>query len=975
MTHRQRIASTAPILAFGPFELQLSEGLLRRGEQTFPLRPKVLSLLQYLLAHRGRLVPIDELHAAVWGDTAVTPNAMTNVIGELRRLLDDGRGGNRYIETVPRRGYRFLAGVGDTIDAASPLLSAFVGRASELERLRAAFDAVAAGARRAVFISGEPGVGKSTLVDQFLASIVGATIARAACVASSESREAYGPLLRALGELSLGPRRRLVETTVRRHAPAWLAQMPWLMEVDEQRALARSLIGEGRQRLVREADALITALTHDEPLILVLDDLHWSDAATIELLPVLCQSMAPARLLFVGAYRPVDALVHQHPIVPTVAQLRRSERVDVLPLPGFSVAEVRACLAYELRDADLAAHLADPISRHCGGNPLFVKAVSEQLQQEGWLRADSGELELVSELDRFAPRLPGDLHDLIELQLQALSDKTLHLLEAVSVAGDEASVDLLSAVLEQDGDVVGDLGHDQVCRGVYLRLVPGSRRGAAAGGEVFAFTHALYERAVYNRIPPSARRRLHERIGRFLEPHYAQRIGEGAMRLALHFEAALDYDRAATYREQAALVAMGRCDYAEALRSLQRAQAHLDRLGVTPEIELWRARVLLTLANVLAAVRGFADSEVAPTFASAEVHAIAAGAPREQVRALLGLSSVTLDTGCVSDTGPFVERLLEVANKAPSEEKLLSYCHTRAARWSISRGAFADALAYLDAAQDLPAATGVPIHVDPRAEAEAWRSMALAHLGQYDEAAAAARRAERLAASVDLPWGYAGILAILSYAANLQRQRDFSDELLQHAVAHCRRHDLQYFERRVRFQELHREFLDQPSLALAGRMQECMDELARSVGAESLVFIHCIVAECCLSVGDPTATAIVDTTIADCERGGEVHLLAELWRLRGAIHERGAKPRRGRNPSAAEVAYLTARDIAAAQGSKLLHLRSQTCLARVRHARGETEAALIDLEATLADYPRGRGGVDVQLAQSQVDTLRRGTHR
>lgn len=973
MSPLESMTAAAVIVTFGPFKLNMKEGRLRRGEQDVPLRPKVLALLRYLVAHSGRLVTSEELHDAVWGDTAVTPNAMTNVVGELRRLLDDGRDGRRFIETIPRRGYRFLAEVGDTVprSLAPHAVTGFVGRSHELARLREAFEAAKAGERRAVFITGEPGGGKTTLVDQFLAGAADAIVARAPCIDANECAETYAPLLRALGELSLGSRRAMVEDAARRHAPGWLAQMPWLVRPSEQASLARSLIGEGGQRLVREADALVAALTRELPLILVLEDLHWSDTATVELLPVLCQSTAPARLLIVGTYRPVDALVHGHPIVPMVAQLRRRESCEVLPLAAFSVAEVGACLGHLLEDVELGTRLADPVGRHCGGNPLFVRAVCDQLRQEGWLRTGAAGWELASDLDRFVPRLPEDLRDLIELQLSGLSPDTLRFLEATSVAGDDATLDLLGAALDFDPDVLGDLGYDVVQRGAYLRLGVGTRSGAAEGDEVFRFTHVLYQRAVYNRIAPSQRRRLHERIGRHLERVYAQRPGEGALRLAMHFEAALDHDRAATYREQAALVAMGRCDYHEALRSLQRAQTHLDLVGETDGIDLRRARVLLTLGNILAGLHGFAHPAVAQAFADAETHAKAAGAVRERVRALLGISSVTLDLGEIDATQPIVDRLLDVIADAPVEAGLHFYSHVRAARLQIGKGEFRVSLESIEKAQGFPVAAGVPIHVDPVAEAHAWRSIALAHLGEHAAAESSVRRAVELASAVDLPWGYAAVIVVSLHTVILQRSRALLDELYHLASAHCRRHDLAYFEIRVEFYRLYREWLAQPSVALAVKMRAVLESLQDRVDAENLLNHRQVIAECLLHGGDAAgATAIVDTSIADCETGGEAHLLVEFWRLRGDILAHASRPRRRPQSTPAEQAYRRACEIAERQGSRLLHLRASTALALERQRRGELGPALADLEASLAAHPPGPAGVDVERARECIASLR-----
>ena len=222
----------------------------------------------------------------------------------------------RYLATVGRQGYRFLVG-GDR-QVTPPLLARpLVGRQGEVETLQSWFQRAAQGARQFVLVSGEAGVGKTTVVDRWLAQLAagrGVRIACGQCVEHYGEEEPYLPLLEALEQLSRGPHHREVLDAVRRYAPMWLVQLPGLLPETELQRLQRQLQGATAARMLRELADVLDVLTAESPLVLVLDDLHWSDPPTVECLNYVAQRRVPARLLVLGTYRPVEAAIQQHPL-------------------------------------------------------------------------------------------------------------------------------------------------------------------------------------------------------------------------------------------------------------------------------------------------------------------------------------------------------------------------------------------------------------------------------------------------------------------------------------------------------------------------------------------------------------------------------------------------------------------------------------------------------------------------------------
>lgn len=279
-------------LWFPPFHLDLERAELRHGERRVALRPKALALLEYLASRPGRLLGSRELLEAVWPDVTVSAVALKVCIRELRRALCDPAGRPRFIETVPRRGYRFIAAV-ETETGGGGSAPGLFGRGEELARVGRLFERARAGQSQLVWVSGEAGIGKTAFVTAFLDGLRAATddvwTAAGQCAEHYGGGEAFLPVLDALGRLAAGRRRRAVLARLRRHAPTWLLQLPALLGTGEGEALRRRQAGGTRERMLREIVGALEALAATRPLVLALEDLHWSDVSTLDLLAALAR--------------------------------------------------------------------------------------------------------------------------------------------------------------------------------------------------------------------------------------------------------------------------------------------------------------------------------------------------------------------------------------------------------------------------------------------------------------------------------------------------------------------------------------------------------------------------------------------------------------------------------------------------------------------------------------------------------------
>jgi DNA-binding winged helix-turn-helix (wHTH) protein len=369
---------------FGPFHLDLLQNRLWQEAQPIAIRPQALTVLRYLLLHADRLVTKAELFQHVWEGRHVTDTVLRGCIHAIRVALADTAATPQYLETMGRQGYRFRLGW------ATPHLRAadtrpVVGRQEEVEWLQACWVWARAGQRQFGVLSGEAGIGKSTVVDLFVDSLatqqeVG--IGRGQCVDTFGDGEPYLPVLEALGQLGRSSHREALRTVLQRYAPTWLVQLPALLGDGERERLQRQLQGVTPARMLRELAEALDALTTTTPLVLVLEDLHWSDVSTVNVLTYLAQRRDAARLLLLGTYRPADVVVREHPLRGVLQELRGRGLCDELPLELLLPDDVGAYVAARL-GGEVTAALTALLYRQSEGNALFLVNLLEHLVEQG----------------------------------------------------------------------------------------------------------------------------------------------------------------------------------------------------------------------------------------------------------------------------------------------------------------------------------------------------------------------------------------------------------------------------------------------------------------------------------------------------------------------------------------------------------------------------------------------------------------
>lgn len=614
------------------------------GTKEIALRPKTFALLQFLVESGDRLVAKEDLLDAVWAETAVGEEVLKGCIRELRSALGDDPKNPRFIRTYPRRGYRFIGAVAVKEMAQdvtlrpsfTPLSVNIFGREEEISQLDACLAKALDGERQIVFVTGDSGIGKTALVEGFLQRASKDSeilIAYGQCQELYGKGEAYMPVLEALERVGREAGTERLIPQLNRHAPTWLVQMSSLVGEQEQEALQRRVANATPGRMLREIAMALEALTAEIPLIMVLEDLHWSDYSTVDFISSLARRREKARLLLICTYRPIPVNTQGHPLKTVHQNLRVHRQCVDLPLTGLDRSALEDYLGMRLEKGVSSSHLVELLSRLTDGNPLFLLTMVDDLLSNGHLVEVEGCWQLNQDAEMIA--VGDSLQQMIQEKLETLSAEDQQLLEAASVAGMDFSAAVIASAIEEDPVAVEQRYADLVYRHQFLRASE-----EIVGGEArtrYAFNHALHQNVLYQRLTVARRVQLHRRIGEALEASYADR-GEVTVALATHFERGRTHRKAVEYHVLAAQKAISRSAYREAVDHLNRGLDFMKLLPDTDPCRRQELRLQIALGNALSATRGYGVEEVGQSFTRAYELSLQLGQSDKELGPLWGLA-------------------------------------------------------------------------------------------------------------------------------------------------------------------------------------------------------------------------------------------------------------------------------------------------------------------------------------------------
>jgi DNA-binding winged helix-turn-helix (wHTH) protein len=580
--------------AFGRFRLDTVNHCLWRGEERAAVTPKAFDVLRYLVEHSSRLVTQEELLEALWPETYVNPEGIRKYILEIRKVLGDRPDQPAFIETFPKRGYQFVAPVTeDTKPARWESLPQptgnIVGREAGLARLDSYLRRALGGQRQVVFLTGEAGIGKTTLVDMFQrreSQTPNLGIARGQCIEGFGGIEAYYPMLEALGSLLQNAESGSFIQVLAKRAPTWLVQFPALVKLEQKESLLREILGSTRERMVREICEALEIITAETPLMVVLEDLHWADPSTLDLISALARRRESARLLLVGTYRPVDVVLSQSPLKTLKQDLLVRNLCHEIALECLEESDVADYLARTFAPESIPSGFPNMIHHNSGGNPLFMIAIVQDMLNKGLIVEDQGKLILTVPIEEVYPGIPETLQQMLEIQLEHLSPEDRKILQSGSVAGERFSIWAASSMLDEPPASIESrcdwlAGRDRFIRSAGVHDAPNGSPSAH-----YEFRHSLYRQALYRSLSDLNRSELHLRLGQRLMPICTAGKPELASELASHFEAGRDYNWAAHFLMLAAENTQKRFSSHDSIQILRQALDLITGLGASTRIEL-----------------------------------------------------------------------------------------------------------------------------------------------------------------------------------------------------------------------------------------------------------------------------------------------------------------------------------------------------------------------------------------------------
>lgn len=814
----------------------------------------------------------------------------------------------------------------------------FIGRAAERARLADVWRATERGRSQLVLVSGEPGVGKTRLIEEFRTwSAARGVLTSVVRSYAAEGALAYAPVVAWLRSGALRPhlerldRARLRE--VSRLLPELLTEVPGL-------ARPQPLPDDDeRQRLF---DAVARALlASGAPLLLVADDLHWCDRDTLQFLHFLIRAAPDAPLLIAATARR-EEIGGRHPLTDLLAGLHALERLTEIELARLTRDET-AVLAQGISGRPLAQLDADQLYRETEGNPLFVV----EALRAGWTSRHAGWT---------SPKVQA----VIESRLQQLSDPARDLIGVAATIGREFTADVLMEASEVDEELLV-AGLDELWRRRIIR---------EQGADAYDFSHDKVREVAYLALSPARRRHRHLRVAHALERLSAHDWGPVSGQIASHYERAGAASQAVRWFERAAEAALQLHANVEAIRLLERA---LDLLRTLPNSPARDARELEIL-TALPASLGWVDGWVSARLAVVQRRALELAGrlgvepapPLLRSLALASLSNDDFETACA------VGQQLHARAEREADEVLLveaEYVLGIAAFWS---GELHAARRHFEAAvagcrPERRRAHLLRYGQDTKVICLSRLGNTLWFLGLPDAAAQARDAAQSLAEEIGQPFSRSTALVFGALLALDMRDLDH----LRDCVAALRGGRLEDAAWQT---HLSSEALASYVAVLDGRKEVGIAGIERALDAARqappapgtrAVFAR-VLLEACLAAGDARAgLTAADRALA---MGGARLWEAETRRLRAEFLAALGAPAHD-----VEAELGRALEVAGRQGAKMFELRTTASLLRHRIERGDSRAAREARErlaAILAALPEGRDTPDVRGAATLLGSSR-----
>ena len=858
-------------------------------------------------------------------------------------------------------------------DIARPVQRHTVGRDRERALLEQAFGDAEAGRPALITVAGEPGIGKTTMVEEFLDDLRAsrrAHIARGRCSERLAGSEAYLPVLEALESLLVGEDHQSgAQSLMTALAPTWYAQVGPAGEGRTTDVGAQlELRNASQERMKRELRAFLEGVTRQHPLILFFDDLHWADTSTIDLLGYLCSQFRSIRLLIVVTYRPTDLLLAKHPFVSLKLDLTARGLCREVMLDFLNRDELSHYLDLEFPGHTFPAEFAGVIHDKTEGNPLFMVDLVRDLRDRQVIVTRDGISTLAQSVSVLERELPESVRSMIERKISQLAEDDRRLLLAASVQGytfdsavvanalgrSPADVEERVETLEKVHAFTHVLGEETLPDGTpTLRC---------------RFVHVLYQNALYSSLRATRRASMSADVANAIIEFHGADNQSVASELAVLFETARDAARAAQYFLVAAQNALSVFAFVEAAAIAERGIRLLASVPESADRNARELKLQIALGTAAVAIKGYAAPQVERAYGRARELCRQTGDSAELASVIFGLHVYYVVAPSYKTSLELGDETLAIATREKSDtlrvQGLLIHGMTRFWLGDVERGVVAleEGISLYD--EQRRTLFGKTPLFDHGVGCRRYQAVTLWLLGYPDRALQRANEAIADVRTLTHPLTKASTLGFVAMMYKFRRDAMTTRDMAAEAIACTREYVLTYWLGLAG--ALHGWSIAQLAVSSeepsdwdrgVAEIRESLDA-HRSAGARTFSpFAWALLAETYLlrSKFDEAEQAIV-AGLALAAETDERFWEAELNRLRGQQAQACGRLTSARGHFERAVA------VAREKGERSLELRALMSLYQLARAGTDTgwiEQARGDLARTYGWFTEGRDTVDL----------------
>ena len=842
-----------------------------------------------------------------------------------------------------------------------------VGRDVQRGQLLRAYGRVKAGRSLIVAVTGEPGIGKTSLVQEFFNDLVRRgdrpTTASGRCSETLAGAEAYLPILEVLDSLLRGGSGTAVADTIKTIAPTWYVQVASHSSGTLGTEVREAGAAVSQERMKRELAALLQELSRRQPLVIFIEDLHWADVSTIDMLNYLAGRFTDMRVLVVTNYRPSDMALAKHPFLAIRSDLQSRGSFEEIELRFLGPEDIDRYLKLQFPANRFPPEFAAAVHAKTEGSPLFMADLIRYLRDTGAIVEENGVWTVAGGVPSASRDLPESVRGMITRKIERVDEADRRLLVAASVQGSDFDSATAGEAIGMDAGEVEDRLEALERVHVFVRRGDEHEFPDRTLTLQYRFVHVLYQNLLYASLQPTRRAALSAAVANALVRHHRDDVETIAGRLALLFEGARDFAASARYFYMAAQRAVSLFAFREALSLADRGIEGLRGLPEGPARHQLELGLQMVRGLCLRATRGWAAPELETAFGRARQLCQALNDPPELFPVLWNLTLFNMIRGDLERVTADMKTLMAQADASNQVPFMVAADHLAGVSNEFI-GDFEKSAHFLERARERhdPAAHGAytaMFGMDPGMVARAMSARPLWALGYPDKAVARSRETVALGRRQRQP---ITLVFALIVAQGIHLYRGEADEAIalgDEIVGLCREYEFpQEAEWARGFQG--------SAMVLQGRvpggvaqLRSALDALhALRSGLTRTMFLSLYADALWRDGRIDEGLSAVNEGFGHAERTFEHGFLSELHRLRGLLLWA-----RDDTPSA-EQSLRTALDVARNRRARSFELRAATALAQLLQATGRAPEGRDLLAPVYEWFTEGHGTADLKAANA-----------